>query len=828
MRKVLFSALLVLISVMGFGSPDNDKKTPESEPKGGEIVGKIVDDVSNQPMEYTSIAVYNLSDSTLLTGTVSNTAGDFIIEEIPYGDYYLEIHFVGYEKQVFGPVVVNRDQRSFNVGEVKLEINRNSLAEVEVVAQQKRVEYKIDKKVVNVGEDLNASGGTAVDVLENTPSVSVDIEGNVTMRGSGSFTVLINGKPTILDASDALRQIPASNIQNIEIITNPSVKYDPDGNAGIINVVLKKQVERGTTGIINAMAGVNNKYSLDALINRRVGKLNYFLGGGYNNNTHVGSIEREHITLGDTENHYNVADGGFNFVRGGAQLKAGFDYDISPKTNIALEGSGGTYKFGMGGPSNSHEYSVLLPLESNESFDDVYSVNESGMLRDGNYYSGNLNLSHTFDSSDHKIVAMASLSHRNNSGITDMKYFLSDENFNVLPTEVPEENRNVETGDSYEYRYQVDYTRPIGKGKLEAGYQGRIESSLDDFQYQEFDPDTDSWNTLGDRSSEITFSRNIQGAYVQYGGMLGKIQYQLGIRGEYTKRLIEYENFNSSYEIDRFDYYPTVHFSRQLENDQQLMASYSKRVNRPRSYFLDSIPNYVDKQTMRIGNPGLEPEYVNSFELGYQKGWGRNFLALEAYYRNTTNKMTRVTEFNEADGIFVQKMENINEDHTVGSELMLNWMFGKLVTLNASTSAYYYNIQGELFGESVDASNISWRANTNATVNYSKTGRIQTTIGYRGPSVTAQGSSEGMFYTNLAVRQDFFNRKLSATLQVRDLFGTMKRDFTSSGTNFEQHVIMALEPRVVMLTLSYKINNYRVDPRKQGRGEDGMEMDSGF
>jgi len=423
---------------------------------------------------------------------------------------------------------------------------------------------------------------------------------------------------------------------------------------------------------------------------------------------------------------------------------------------------------------------------------------------------------------------MANLSNRKNNSTEDLKYFTTDKDFNILSTDVPEENRNVETGDSYDYRYQVDYSRPIGKGKLEAGYQGRLESSLDDYQYQEFDPDTDVWNTIGDNSSEISFSRNIQGAYVQYGGKAGKFQYQLGIRGEYTHRLIEYENFNRSYEIDRFDYYPTVHFSRQLNNDQQLMASYSKRVNRPRSYYLDSIPNFVDKQTVRIGNPGLEPEYVNSFELGYQKGWGKNFLALEVFYRNTTNLMTRITQLDATTGIFYQTMENINEDHTVGSELMLNWQFAKWFNLNASTTGYYYKIEGELFGETIDNSNFSWTANSNATFNYSSTGRVQTTLGYRGPSVTAQGSAEGMFYANLAVRQDFLKRKLSATLQVRDIFGTMKRDFTSSGEGFSQHIVMAHEPRMVMLTLSYKLNNYRVDPRKQSRGEGGMEMDGGF
>src|SRR6056297_1419394 len=261
-KTILMLALISLASPSLYGQkgPNPDANNPDA---GGQIIGTVVESASSVPMEYTSIAVYRVVDSSLVTGTVSNTDGEFRLEDVPFGKYYIEIKFVGYEKAVYDPVILSR--------------GTEALDEVEIVADQRRVEYKIDKKVVNVSEGLSAAGGTAVDVLENTPSVTVDIEGNVSLRGSGSFTVLINGKPTVLDAADALRQIPASSIQNIEIITNPSVKYDPDGNGGIINVVLKKQHEKGTTGIVNTSVGVSNKYRIDALLNRRLGKFNYFI-----------------------------------------------------------------------------------------------------------------------------------------------------------------------------------------------------------------------------------------------------------------------------------------------------------------------------------------------------------------------------------------------------------------------------------------------------------------------------------------------------------------------------------------------------------------------
>jgi outer membrane receptor protein involved in Fe transport len=820
--KIIFMLAMMLPAssyLFGQSGPNPYGTNPDVK---GQITGTVVESASSVPMEYTSIAVYRMNDSSLVTGTVTNSEGKFRLEDVPYGDYYIEIKFVGYEKAVYSPVALTRGNRNLDIGQMKLSLSSEALDEVEIVADQRRVEYKIDKKVVNVSEDLSAAGGTAVDVLENTPSVTVDIEGNVSLRGSGSFTVLINGKPTVLDAADALRQIPASSIQNIEIITNPSVKYDPDGNGGIINVVLKKQVERGTTGIINASVGRNNKYRFDALLNRRTGKMNYFIGGNYSDNLYDGSLTREHITLleGGIQEH-NDATGDFNFIRGGYQVKAGMDYDFTTKSNIAIEASGGQYQFGIDRSNTSHEYTI--PAD-----EDLYFVNTDFMIRNRTYFSGNLNYTQTFDTSAHKLVAMANFSRSIGDGSEDLEFSEADENYNIIASELSQKNRNLETDDGMDYRLQVDYTRPLPNGKFEAGYQARIDDEVEDFVFQEYDPDTDRWNSVDENSSEISFYRNIQGAYAQFAGEIRKIQFQAGLRGEYTYRMIEYENFNSSYEINRFDYYPTLHLARQFENDHQLMMSYSKRVNRPRSYYLDSVPSFIDRQTIRIGNPGLEPEYVNSYELGYQKGWGNNFLAFEAYYRNTNNLITRVTEYDSEAGIFYQRFENINEDHVAGSELMANWQFTNWLKMNASTNVYYYRIVGDLYGEEIDNSNVTWRANANATFTVTPTSRIQANMGYRGPTVTAQGSAEGMYYINLAVRQDLFKRKLSATLQVRDLLGSMKREFTASGENFSQYVLMQREPRVIMLTLSYRINNYRVDQRSRPQEGGGMDMDSGF
>lgn len=821
---ILYFALFVLClsfapSVLAQSGPNPVVSGPDAK---GIIYGTVTDKSSEIPLEYTSIAIYNKEDSSLVTGTVTNASGEFELEEIPYGSYYLEIKFVGYEKFVYEPVLLTKEERNLNLGQLHLSVSTSSIDEVEIVADQKRVEYRLDKKIVNVSQDLSSAGGSAVDVLENTPSVQVDIEGNVTLRGSGNFTVLINGKPSVLEGADALRQIPASTIRNIEIITNPSVKYDPDGTGGIINVILKKEVEPGTTGIINGSVGLNHKYRIDALVNRRAGKLNYFLGGSYDDNLFDGTLVRDQSTvMEDGTILANSATGDFDFIRGGAQVKAGADYNLSPRTNIAIEANGGTSKFGINRSNYQHEYTVPEVI-------DRYYFNTDIMSRNQKYMGGNLSLSQTFDTSAHKLVAILNFSHEKSQGTEDLEFQETDELFNPVTSLVPVKARNVESGSENEFRLQLDYTKPFSNGTLETGYQARIDDNNGKYTYEEYDPDLESWTSFDERSSAMLFFRNIQSAYAQYGGKINNFQLQAGLRGEYTYRLIEYENFNSSYLIKRMDLFPTLHLSREFKNDNQLMLSYSKRINRPRSFFLDSIPSYVDKQTIRIGNPSLEPEYVNSFELSYQKGWGKNFIAIEGYYRNTENLISRVTDFDDNSGIFYQKFENINEDHAAGTEMMLNWQIAKWVELNTGTDFFYYRIRGELYGETIDNSTFSWSANANTTFTIRPTSRIQANIGYYGPSVTAQGTSEGMYYINLAVRQDFFKRKLSATLQVRDLLGSMKREFTASGQDFNQYVMMQREPRVLMLSLSYRINNYRSDMRDRGQQSSGMEMDSGF
>ncbi len=813
-----FIGLCIVLGTPLFANVSEDEGSPS-----GVISGKVTEEGTRDPMEFTTIAIYSVSDSTLIGGTVSDRDGNFEVSKLPYGEYYVVTNFVGYNRKVIEPIVLTPGARKIDLGILEMSIDTQSIEEVEVVGNRKHVEYRLDKKVVNVSQDLNAAGGTAVDVLENTPSVSVDIEGNVSLRGSSSFTVLIDGKPSVLEGSDALQQIPASAIENIEIITNPSAKYDPDGNSGIINIVMKKKVRQGTNGIVNASAGYIDRYRFDALLNRQVNNWNFFIGGNYNSNYYPGDLTRQQITFTDSLDNYLDADGAFDFRRGGAQLKGGFTYDFSERSSFSLEANAGNYQFGIDRSNRTHEYT--LPAT-----EDIYYVSESIMDRDARYYSLNANYTQTFDSKDHKLVAMAFFSQSDGTGIDSQNDYNTEADY-VIEDVMAERTRGVESEDEIEFRFQVDYSRPVREnGKLEAGYQIRVDDELEDFVFEEYDHSQEEWIINERYTSPLDFYRAIQGVYATYGGQTGDFQYQLGIRGEHTLRRLEREASGDVYEINRLDYYPTIHLSRQFNNDQQLMLSYSKRVDRPRGYYLDPNPSYVDPYTVRIGNPDLQPEYIHSAELGYQKGWGQNFLAFELYYRNTRNLITRLTEYSESEDLFYIRNENLNNDHSAGAEMMANWQFWKWLRVNGSFTPYYYRINGEINGSPVDESSFNWRSNLNATFQITPTTRLQTNVSYRSRSITAQGTMEGFAYMNLAFRQDLLDRKLSATLQLRDVFGSAKREMTSVGENFEQYVLMQRQPRMLTLTLSYRINNYRTDSRDRGGsgGGEGMDFGGGF
>ncbi|MEE4286275.1 MAG: TonB-dependent receptor [Mariniphaga sp.] len=819
MKQILMQKFIIIKFLIVFLSINHvTGNPPEDDSKTARITGIVLDETSGSHMEFANIAVYSKADSSLVTGGITNENGRFEITGVDYGEYYLEANFIGFGKASVKDVTITSEAPVIDIGRIELRPSTFELGGVNVVADKAQVEFKLDKKVVNVSQVISAVGGTAVDVLENTPSVQVDIEGNVSVRGSSNFTVLIDGRPSVLSGSDALRQIPASALENIEIITNPSAKYEPDGMAGIINLVTKKNSMNGLSGIVNASLGTRDKYRGDFTLNYRTEKFNFLLGADWRDETNYGSMSSSRETFSNDTTSFLFMDGSRNYNRSGNNLKAGAEWFASDNTTFGFSAETGKSKnrgFGNGETRNYTE-----PESEN-----IFSVTEENSERTSDFYSLNFNFQHKFNNEGHKIEGMAFYSGEESEDLEEENEILANSQFQKSDQYI-ERVSALETEEESEFRLKVDYTNPFSEtGRLEAGLLSRIDAEVEGLDFKVFDEETGNWIVNEDYSNITDFRRDIHAVYSTYSNAFGDFEYMAGLRGELTLREIKNTNAAST-ELNRFDLFPTFHTSYKLNENNEVMASYSRRINRPSGRDLDPNPNYYNRFTIRIGNPELEPEYTNSYELGAMRrfGEGRSYIALDAFHRVTNNKIESYQTLE--DDIFYLRSDNFSKDFSTGLEFTGNVSFTEWLLVNASLSMYKYRLTGDLLGENIDRESTNWNGRMNTTLRFSENSRMQLNGFFRGPSVSAQGESKAMFFTNISYRHDFFEKKLSATLSVRDPLGTAKFERESFGEDFSSWFQWKREPRVVMLTLSYRINNFK----SEGRGDNGgggMDMGGG-
>ena len=610
--KQITTILFTLLMVKGFlFATDVETKAP----KKGDIIGAIVDSGDKKYIEYATIALYKTDGKTLVTGGISDSEGFFKLKNTEEGNYYLVVTFMGYKTKEISSILIKADTKEIDLGKIFLESNSKELEGVDVVADQASVQYRIDRKVVNVSQQMTAKSGTAVDILENVPSVKVDIEGNVSLRGSTSFTVLIDGRPTVLEPSDALSQIPASAIENIEIITNPSAKYDPQGTAGIINIITKKNKLDGITGIVNGNIGLNNKYGGDATVDFRKDKLHLFLSADYNKRTMPGNIEYKRWTLTNADTTFLNSNGTFlrQFER--SSIRGGFDYNITPKDNIGLSVRGGSMNMNRSSDLNYDEWlSTGLPH--------AYYTNNEDSKRAGGVYQATLDYKHNFNKKDHVLQLQINNSYRKMDESADTYQ-------KQLDGTLISAKKNTESGPSGNWQIKLDYTLPLNSGqKIEAGSQVSLDNSEDDNQVFDYDTTAHDFIILDDFSYQTLYTTDIYAAYGIFSGEWRKFGYQAGLRTEYTYRYLELKGKNESYTIDQPDFFPTLHFSYNLPADQQTMLSYTRRIERPHGWELEPFLTWMDSRNVRRGNPGLQNEYVDSYEFSYQKKFKSNFVSV--------------------------------------------------------------------------------------------------------------------------------------------------------------------------------------------------------
>jgi len=774
----------------------------------GNIKGRIKDKNTGENVEYATIGLYNSNDSILVKGVTTNNEGIFQITNIQPGNYYIEISFVGYKKTRINKIIINEKNKNVNLGDINIEPILNELNEVVVVGERPSVDYKIDKKVINVSQQVTAQGGTAVDVLENIPSVQVDIDGNVSLRGSTNFTVLIDGKPSIVQGNDILQQIPASAIETIEIITNPSAKYNPEGPAGIINIIMKKQKQTGINGIINARGNSTGRYGGDFLLNIRKSKINFFIGGGLNRFGFDGNEKINKETyIADTTYFQNILGEGKMF-RNSQEIRGGIELYFNDKNIITISSNYRERSFGRDGLGKYHEYNFPEIYNNYYLKNNFFNIKRNTIEISADYQK-------KFNDNGHQLIALFQYSKDAGNEITKFSELESNSLWQKIGLQEYAE-QSLEKGHENAYSIKLDYTYPFSASeKLEAGYEGEIESSEEKYNYEKFLDENIQWIDIPERFNNTKFNHNTHSLYITYSNTLKIIDYQIGLRTEYEDRRLDQIILGQSFNYNAFNIFPSLHISRKLPYDIQILASYSRRINRPRDWFLDPFENYIDKQNVRKGNPLLKPEFTDSYEFNIQKSFKNvGFISLELFHRKTNNVISNIYKLRE-DNVMIQTFENLNKSYSTGIEAMINTPLTKWLLLNTSTSLYNYKLEVENNSEIKNKESFSWNARYNIMFKIKNDLMLQYTGFYRGPSITAQGREEGVFFSNVGLRKDFFNRQLTVTIRVRDLFGSSKWITKSEGIGFKTYEERKRQSNVVGISISWKINNYFQKNKKQ-------------
>lgn len=776
---------------------------------GGVITGRIVESEFQVPLEYANVVLFDARTKEQVNGAMAVKDGLFTIKGVRPGVYYMEVKFIGYHLETIENIRVSFREREVDVGVIELEQAMIPVDEIVVEAEKPPIEFKIDRKVINVGKQYTAVAGTAVDVLENVSSVTVDVEGNVSLRGSQNFTVLIDGRPTILEPNEALQQMRTTEIENIEIITNPSAKYDPDGLAGIINIVTKKGELSGVSGIVNVTGGLEDKYGADFLLYYRNRTYNLYFGADWASRAHPGTTETENRTYTDTDTSIVYSSGEprrkherYN-VKGGAELFLG----RSDFLNIQLRVGGRS-----GESDADYDYEEWLSPPG------VYTsyISRSDHSRSGDFYSAKLDYRHVFPRKGHELTGLIDVSRH------DGEEESSDELLDSSG-EITSGRRSAESGPGNRLTTKLDYTLPLREeDKFEAGYQSRFGWSEEINELYDYDPVSGEYVFQPDYSHTTNYDEDIHSLYSLYQCDLGRIGFQAGVRGEYTYRNIELVETAETFSIDEWDVFPTFHASYEDSSGNQVMASYTRRIERPRSWYLEPFVTWMDAYNVRQGNPDLEPEYIDSYELGYQRSIGSSMFALEAYYRITHNKVERVRSVYE-ENVILHSIDNVGTDYMLGTELTLTVDAIRWWNINIMGNLYDYRVEGTLYEEPFERTSFNWSSRLNNTFRIGRSTRVQLTGMYNSDRVTSQGTVTSSYMINAAVKQDFLKRKLSATLQVRDLFATGKHEHIFEGPDFYSKSHFTHDAPVVMLTLTYNFNNYKPDRERNGEREEFEE-----
>ncbi|WP_298880419.1 TonB-dependent receptor [uncultured Polaribacter sp.] len=788
---------------------------PGNKP-GITISGKVVDAKTNQPLEYATIVLKN-TKTQKISGGITNEKGTFSLQ-IQKGNYEISVEFISFKTIKLPTQSITSNK---NLGTIKLEEDASSLDEVVVIAEKSTVDIRLDKKIYNVGKDMTVKGGTASDVLDNVPSVDVDAEGTVSLRGSENVRILIDGKPSALvglSGTDALRQLPSDAIERVEVITSPSARYDSEGTAGILNIILRKGKASGFNGSVNVTVGDPKNYQGAVNLNLRTKKVNIFSNFGYSDrggpgvwNSDVTYLSNGIIDSTRIENRDN------DRFRKGFNGSFGLEYFLNKKSSIT-----GTVFLRDTNGNNISTNNISSYNPSNVNLYNSTRIQDEGEVDKTFQFS--LNYTNNFNKDGHKLTL-------------DFQHSSSKENEDA---DIIDINPETNSTDEHSLRnlFQADYILPIGKNsQFEAGYRGNFEDLTSDYLViaANLDP---RYNP----SNNLEFTQNVNAFYTQFGSKINKFSYLLGLRTEITDIDIKLLNTNEDYTKKYTNLFPTVNFGYELTEDQSFTIGYSKRLRRPRSRYLNPFENRTSETIISKGNVDLDPTYTNSFDLGYLNKWGKFTLNSSIYYQHSTNNIARVNsqEVRLVNGketnILVRQPINLSSEDRSGFEFTANYNVSRKVRFSGSFNFYQFETQGEYtynvtdpttnvvtpITQNFDTKNNSWFTRFDAKITLPWDIQSQTRIFYRGPKSDAQSDVKGILSANLAFSKDILKDKATLVLNVSDVFNSRKYQVLSYAPSRENPTNITDQTfqrriRQVSLNFSYRFNQKK-NQRKRNTG----------
>lgn len=819
--KIITSLLLLFVTVSLFAQ--------RPEPEEITISGTILEQGTNLPLEYATVS-FTDKDNKIVTGGITDTKGKYKIE-VPQGMYTVQFEFISYKTK---QLTKQRLFKSTTLPTMYLALDSESLDEVVVRAETTEVQVRLDKKIYNIGKDLTTSGATISDALSNVPSVAVDVDGAISLRGNENVRILINGKPSAMagfGSTDALSQLPAEAIERVEVITSPSARYDAEGTAGILNIILRKEKTLGLNGSVSATYNVPLGSGLTTNINLRTDKFNIFNTTGIRYNDTPGRATFENTYFSESiENPFLIENRDYDRLRKGFNTNLGIEYFINDKSSVTATGFLRTGDNETTTTNTTNEFNRDNVLAINR-------VRTEEEVEDESTYQFTLNYTNKFNDNGHELTV-------------DVQYENSEEDRNSFIQEVTLFGENGETPkesivlkeDENEYLAKADYVLPIGENaQFEAGFNSRFKETATDYLLLQEDLTTGDFVRNDDLTNVFTYNENINAVYSQYGNKFGDFSFLLGLRLENTQLKgevateTEINSNNPDFDLD-FDknytgLFPTVNFIYEIAENENISLGYNRRINRPRSWFINPFPSRSSETNIFQGNPNLDPAYASAFDLGYLKRWGRKItLTSSVYYQHETDAFERVQEDTgevTSNGIPIIRTIPINlaTNKRYGFEAGLLYNPTKWLRLNGSFNFFKFETEGIYNNVDYGTSNTSYFGRGSAKVSLPANIEWQTNAFYRGPSSSAQTETDGILSVDVALSKEIMNDNATIGFNVRDLFNTRKRNSLTETDTFISDSEFQWRQRQFTVSFMYRFNEKK---KRERPGRGGGDADEGF